>query len=336
MNNLRLTLFIISILLLVLIYFYSRWELKKKGAISSEQKVTDDDHQKDIVDTHKEDLDLAETTAESSTSYQEKDSFTSHPTTLNDGVDTSSTIQFRRNQEVKKDQISSVSLDESYEVEDPFNEKTPPYSQEKSRYSTFSTDEIKGNKYSLEDRQKESALPSSQDIRSKSPAYSPKPPFKPQSSFIESPTKKQPTTELGPELIIALTVTARGKGVFQGRDIASIFIEHGLQFGEMSIFHAYARDKPIFSIVNMVKPGTFNLDKMNSFTTPGLTLFMRLPGPSGGFAAFEAMLNFARILARNLNGDLKDEKRNILTTETIAHIKERILSFNRNRRSLGM
>ncbi|CAH9018521.1 cell division protein ZipA [Candidatus Nitrosacidococcus sp. I8] len=329
MNNLRLTLFIISILLLVLIYFYSRWELKKRGTISDEQNINDDSHQKDIANTHKEDLDLAV----SNTAYQQENSFAA-PSAINDDVDTSRTIQFKRNQEIKKEQINSVGLDESYEVEDPFNKKIPPYSQEKSRYSTFSTDEIKGDKYPLEDRQKEATLPSSQGIKSKSPAYSPK--LEPQSSFTESHAKKQSTTEQRPDLIIALTVTARGKGVFQGRDIASILIENGLQFGEMSIFHAYARDKPIFSVVNMVKPGTFNLDKMNSFTTPGLTLFMRLPGPSGGFAAFEAMLNFARILARNLSGDLKDEKRNILTTEAIAHIKERILGFNRNRRSLGM
>jgi cell division protein ZipA len=105
----------------------------------------------------------------------------------------------------------------------------------------------------------------------------------------------------------------------------------------MGIFHAYSPGgRPIFSIANIVEPGSFDLEIIDRFSTPGLALFLRLPGPAGGFAAFDAMLEIARLLAGKLSGDIRDERRNVLTTQAIQQLREHILTFNRTRRSLGM
>jgi cell division protein ZipA len=125
--------------------------------------------------------------------------------------------------------------------------------------------------------------------------------------------------------------------MFRGKDIVQILEDKGLQYGEMDIYHAYSPGgRPIFSVANIIEPGSFDIEMIDRFTTPGLALFLRLPGPAGGFAAFDAMLEVAQLLAGKLSGEIRDERRNVLTTQAIQQMRERILTFNRARRSLGV
>ncbi len=135
----------------------------------------------------------------------------------------------------------------------------------------------------------------------------------------------------GETLVIALNVMAHAGRTFHGLDILNALREQDMLFGAMNIFHAYPPDseirQPVCSLANTVEPGTFNVEHMAELETPGLSLFMQLPGPLGGREAFEQMLKIGRGLAEHLDGELCDETRSVLTLQTIGHLKETIEAF---------
>jgi cell division protein ZipA len=79
----------------------------------------------------------------------------------------------------------------------------------------------------------------------------------------------------------------------------------------------------------MVDPGTFDLNKIDNFTTPGLSLFIQLPLPMNCIQAYNKFIKQAQLLSKSLNADLYDEKFNILTPQIISHTLENINSFQR-------
>ena len=65
------------------------------------------------------------------------------------------------------------------------------------------------------------------------------------------------------------------------------------------------------------------------FSSPGLALFLGLPGPGDPADAFDRMLEIARGLATRLGGDLRDDTRSTLTAQTIQAYRGRIAEFER-------
>jgi cell division protein ZipA len=137
-----------------------------------------------------------------------------------------------------------------------------------------------------------------------------------------------------PSRIIQINIIPRkGVSVFRGDDILCVVAELDMDYGEMDIYHYYGdhngvSDK-LFSLANMVQPGTFPIAAMDEFTTPGLTLFAILPGPLDGLTLFSEMLAVAEQLATLLDGSLQDESHNDLSKQTIEHMRQEIQEYHR-------
>lgn len=131
-----------------------------------------------------------------------------------------------------------------------------------------------------------------------------------------------------PDDIIILHVLAKDKEGFIGRDLVHILTACDCQFGDMNIFHRYeekgAEGEIQFSIVNRLKPGTFDLDAIDDFQTPGISFFLRLPGPKDPIEAFTCMEATAKTVAKTLGGTVKDEQLSTVTEQTLEHCRERI------------
>lgn len=129
-----------------------------------------------------------------------------------------------------------------------------------------------------------------------------------------------------PEDVMILNLMARQPGVFGGRKMLEAFQEAYLYFGEMNIFHRHENmdgsGQIIFSLASAVEPGIFQISKMETFVTPGLTLFFVLEKPNQSIAAFELMLRTAKQLAMRLDGELKDSQHKYLTLPTIEKYRE--------------
>ncbi len=159
----------------------------------------------------------------------------------------------------------------------------------------------------------------------------------------ETTTKETATKETTAksEILIVLYVVAHRQPSFIGENILTTLEETGLKYGKMDIFHHYGvgeikSRKPVFSIANIVAPGTLNPEELVNSTTPGLALFMKLPGPFGGRVAFELMLNHAERFAEALDGIVEDEQHKLINQQKITSLRERIANFEQRTVSLAM
>ena len=144
--------------------------------------------------------------------------------------------------------------------------------------------------------------------------------------------EKQPAE---PEEVLIINVMAHKGEMFNGGELLDIILKCGMRYGSMDIFHRHSDTKGegalLFSMANMVKPGTFDLDAMDDFETPGISLFMTLPINADSMQSFDLMADTARVIAETLNGELKDEQRSVMTRQTLEHCRQRIRDFERMR-----
>lgn len=179
-------------------------------------------------------------------------------------------------------------------------------------------------------------LPETEDlsaVRSKEkPAAAKKHKAKENSAKAEAPSDKAPAQEVPEHEVIVINVDAKPGQTFSGSAIKKLLEACGMQHGDMSIFHRHEEDllSPIqFSVANAVEPGYFDPDNLDSLTTPGVSFFMSIPGPKDYLNAFKFMHETAKCFADNLQGELKDENRSVLTSQTVEHCKQRIREFER-------
>ncbi len=137
--------------------------------------------------------------------------------------------------------------------------------------------------------------------------------------------------------VLVMNVVAKPGQELDGSRLLDVVLACGLRYGSMQIFHRHSEDNgegPVqFSMVNMVQPGTFNLNKMRNFTTPGVSLFMTLPMEANSIEAYDAMAGTAKAIADNLGGLLKDENHSIMMAQTVEHGRQRVREFERKQLS---
>lgn len=135
----------------------------------------------------------------------------------------------------------------------------------------------------------------------------------------------------GAPRIVTLYVRVRGSRRISGLSLLDAAIKAGLRFGEMKIFHRRHRGatRPVFSMANITRPGSFDPAGWNLFETPGVTLFMTLPGPVSALDAWDAMLATGRRLSELLDAELLDDSKSLLTRQKVARIRESMREFDR-------
>lgn len=130
------------------------------------------------------------------------------------------------------------------------------------------------------------------------------------------------------EEIFVLHVTGMGDKLLQGNALLTSMLQTGLRFGEMNIFHRHvdmSGEGPVlFSVANMIKPGTFYLREIPEMMTPGISLFMLVPSFGDAKQNFKLMLQTAQRIADDVGGVVLDSERKLLTPQKIAFCIEKI------------
>lgn len=179
--------------------------------------------------------------------------------------------------------------------------------------------------------------PSNREVATPAPAAAKPEPAAP----APAATRPAPRSDLGRrpaqlpvERIVTLFVVAREGNFFDGPDLVVATEKAGLEFGDMGIYHRLVDGKrelgPIFSVANMLKPGNFDLARLDALHTPGVSFFMTLPAPMPALDAWDAMLPTAQRLAELLDGQVLDEERNALGRQRIAHIRDQLRGWDRD------
>lgn len=152
---------------------------------------------------------------------------------------------------------------------------------------------------------------------------------------VREPLLDTPPVEKIWQDVYVINLMARPGHDLQGATLLASLMALGFKFGEMDIFHRHedlnGKGEVLFSMINMVKPGTFNPYRMEQFDTPGVSLFMQLPLRSNAAFAFEHMLQAADQLASDLDAMLTDMDRSPLSDETIARYRHELAAYEASR-----
>lgn len=135
--------------------------------------------------------------------------------------------------------------------------------------------------------------------------------------------------------IVTLYLAARAGAKLHGPDIVVAAEKTGLVYGHMGVFHRLVDNHPergpIFSVANIMKPGSFDMANIQAMETPAIAFFLTLPAPVSALDAWEAMLPTAQRMAELLDGVVLDESRNALGRQRIAHIRDELRAYDRQR-----
>jgi cell division protein ZipA len=117
-----------------------------------------------------------------------------------------------------------------------------------------------------------------------------------------------------------------------GERLLQSLLQQGLRYGEMKIFHLHQQGDLLYSLANAREPGYFNIDTLEQERFKAISFFTKLPGPREPLVALNRMLASAQYLARELEGELRDENRIVLTQQMMEHLRERVQEFERRQR----
>lgn len=138
------------------------------------------------------------------------------------------------------------------------------------------------------------------------------------------------------EKIVVLYILAPENRPFTGPAVVRAVEGADLIFGRKKVYHRVAPGDPkqqtVYGLANMVEPGWFEMARINELRTPGLSLFLSLPGPLDGVSAWDDMLRTSRRIAAELGGRLCDADRAALTEHKAMRIRDEVIVHQRSSR----
>lgn len=126
-----------------------------------------------------------------------------------------------------------------------------------------------------------------------------------------------------PKDIIVVYILPKVDMLLQGAQINSAVQALGLSFGEMNIFHYVNEGRTVFSLANMLEPGSFNAETMHDLKTSGLTLFMQIK-EGDPMDDLTEMLQRSYQIAGLLEARLCNQKREPLTEQDAENYRAQI------------
>ncbi len=163
-----------------------------------------------------------------------------------------------------------------------------------------------------------------------------------ETSIEKRDTEKSESNEVSesnyiePEEVLIINLMAKKDCFFEGNDLLAALTKQNLKLGAMEIFHRHIDEEGegavLYSLANMVVPGTFKLAEMDSFKTPGVSIFLSLPVEAESIDVYDDMIKTAKSLAEDLDGELKDENRSVMTNQTVEHGRQRVIEYERKKK----
>lgn len=151
----------------------------------------------------------------------------------------------------------------------------------------------------------------------------------------EPKEQPKPVESQQPQEVLVLNVKSADDNPILGSALLPMLLTLGFKFGDQDIFHRHVNSNGkgpvLFSLANMFKPGNFDIDNLENFTTQGISLFMILPIEGDPHQVFNMMHNAARKIAEEFSAQIYDAKRTLLSKQSLQQYVEKIREFERQR-----
>lgn len=149
---------------------------------------------------------------------------------------------------------------------------------------------------------------------------------------LDEAQPREPETVDKPQMTVLVTVMAPPARPFKGSSILLAAQDLKLGLHRSGIFDCFPRDPsqndPVFRIAHLREPGIFDINTVGKLVTPGLLLFMQLPGPIEPLQALELMMTVAKELAEKLGGNIYDASRHKMTIQTLTKLQNEVVEFD--------
>ncbi|WP_423823815.1 cell division protein ZipA [Salinisphaera sp. SPP-AMP-43] len=133
--------------------------------------------------------------------------------------------------------------------------------------------------------------------------------------------------------IFVLYVAAPEGQTFDGPAVHDALAKADLKFGLNDMFHriteVHGVTESVFCVANMLNPGTLDPAEQARLSTPGLALFLLVPGALEGRPAMRDMMETANLLATALGGNVLDDNRALLKAQTAQYMLDQIADIDR-------
>lgn len=133
--------------------------------------------------------------------------------------------------------------------------------------------------------------------------------------------------------VFMLYVKAREDELFQGPAIQKALQRVDLKFGLNDLYHrvteVHGVTESVFCVSNMIQPGTLDPVDQDHLYTPGLAFFLLVPAPIESRAAMRDMMETANKLANELGGQVLDDNRSLLKTQTAQYMFDQVADIER-------
>jgi len=145
-----------------------------------------------------------------------------------------------------------------------------------------------------------------------------------------------PEQEKKPQIIetdlFIFNLAAKGEERLGGHELLQFFLTSGFRFGDMNIFHRHEHSngtgEVLFSIANMMAPGTFDLDTIEQFNSPGISFFFTAPNDKISVnKSFDMMLRAVEQFAEEFDCEVLNEQRKKFTHEEFIEYRTRLEKY---------
>jgi len=145
-------------------------------------------------------------------------------------------------------------------------------------------------------------------------------------------------TPAEPNHFMMVSVHAKPDVVFSDYSFLQTMGSVGLIYGEHKIFHYDVKTdqgiQPLFSVAQLNKPGTFNIDHVETINCKGLLLFIDLRACRKQTLALDCMLETAYQLAEDLDGIMYEGYNTPWQEDTPRALSQQLEQYQKNNKNI--